>query len=115
MPALLVTCTCPDAVSAQTLAQALVEVRLAACVQVLPGLRSTYRWQGRIESADEVFLLIKTWDDRLERLVATIRSRHPYELPEIMAVEAVGGLAPYLAWLYDETRVSPGAPTESSE
>lgn len=115
MPALLVTCTCPNATSAQTLATALVHARLAACVQQLPGLHSTYRWQGQVESADEVLLLIKTWDDRLETLIATIRSRHPYELPEIMAVEAVGGLAPYLAWLYDETRAPPGAPNENPE
>ena len=67
-------------------------------------MTSTYRWDGAIEHADEVLLLAKTWDDRLEALVATLRARHPYEVPEIMAVPAAGGLAAYLDWVRAETR-----------
>ena len=104
MPALLVTCACPDRDVADSLARALVEQRLAACVQVLPGVASTYRWEGAIEHADEVLLLAKTWDDRLEALVTTLRARHPYEVPEIMAVPAAGGLAAYLDWVRAQTR-----------
>ena len=104
MPAILVTCACPDRDVAGRLAHELVEARLAACVQVLPGMTSTYRWQGAIERADEVLLLAKTWDDRLDALVATLRARHPYEVPEIMAVPAAGGLAAYLDWVRAETR-----------
>jgi periplasmic divalent cation tolerance protein len=104
MPAILVTCACPDRDIADRLAHDLVEARLAACVQVLPGVASTYRWQGAIERADEVLLLAKTWDDRLDALVATLRARHPYEVPEIMAVPAAGGLAAYLDWVRAETR-----------
>ena len=104
MPALLITCACPDREIADRLAHELVEARLAACVQVRPGMTSTYRWQGAIERADEVLLLAKTWDDRLAALVATLRARHPYEVPEIMAVPAAGGLAAYLDWLRAETR-----------
>jgi periplasmic divalent cation tolerance protein len=104
MPALLVTCACPDAETAAALARALVELRLAACVQVLPGVASTYRWEGAIEHADEVLLLAKTWDDRLDAVIATLRARHPYELPEIMALPATGGLAPYLDWVRAGTR-----------
>lgn len=104
MPVLLVHCTCPDDASAARLAEALVEERLAACVSRLPGLRSTYRWQGAIEQADEVLLLIKTTADRMDALVARVRALHPYELPELVAVEAHAGLAPYLQWVAEQTR-----------
>ena len=103
------TCTCPDRASAERLAEALVAERLAACVQLLPGLRSVYRWQGAVESSDEVLLLIKTTRDRLDALAARVRSLHPYELPELLAVEAAGGLPDYLAWVAAETRDADGA------
>jgi periplasmic divalent cation tolerance protein len=109
MPAVLITCACPDADVAERLAHALVEARLAACVQVLPGMTSVYRWAGAVERAGEVLLLAKTWDDRVEAVVATLRARHPYEVPEIMAVPAAGGLAAYLDWVRAETRPD-GAP-----
>lgn len=104
MPILLCLCTCPDAASARAIAEALVAERLAACVSRLPGLQSTYRWQDGIEHADEVLLLIKTAADRLDALTARVQALHPYELPELIAVEAAGGLAPYLAWLAEQTR-----------
>jgi periplasmic divalent cation tolerance protein len=104
MPAMLVTCACPDRDVADRLARVLVERRLAACVQVLPAMTSVYRWEGAIENAQEVLLLAKTWDDRVEPLTETLRARHPYSLPEIMAVPAVGGLAAYLDWVRAETR-----------
>ncbi|MGH8084704.1 MAG: divalent-cation tolerance protein CutA [Lysobacter sp.] len=104
MPVLLCLCTCPDAASARTIADALVGERLAACVSRLPGLQSTYRWQDRVEHADEVLLLIKTTAEKLDALTARVRALHPYELPELIAVEAVGGLAPYLAWVAEQTR-----------
>jgi len=113
MPAVLVTCACPDPETAGTLARALVEARLAACVQVLPGMISIYRWDGAIEQASEVLLLAKTWDDRVESLAATLKARHPYALPEIMAVPAAGGLAAYLDWVHAETR--PAGTPESPE
>ncbi|QDH69070.1 divalent-cation tolerance protein CutA [Marilutibacter alkalisoli] len=103
MSILLVHCTCPDEASADTLARALVEERLAACVSRLPGVRSTYRWQGEIEHADEVLLLIKTTAERLDALVERIHALHPYELPEVVAVEACGGLSPYLQWVAEQT------------
>lgn len=112
--ALLVTCTCPDAAVAEALARHLVEARLAACVQAVPGVTSTYRWAGAVEQAGEVLLLIKTWGDRYAALEKAIRSRHPYELPEIMAVEAVAGLAPYLDWVRAESRDA-APPAETPE
>ena len=104
MPVLLCLCTCPDAASARTIADALVGERLAACVSRLPGVQSTYRWREGVEHDEEVLLLIKTASERLDELSARIQALHPYELPELVAVEAVGGLAPYLAWVAEQTR-----------
>lgn len=104
MPALIVYCSCPDAPTADAIAAALVEARLAACATALPGARSTYRWQGRVEQAQEVLLMIKTTRERLDALTARIRALHPYELPEVIAVEAAGGLAPYLQWVAEQSR-----------
>ncbi|HZH43868.1 MAG TPA: divalent-cation tolerance protein CutA [Lysobacter sp.] len=99
----LVFSTCPDAASADALARALVEERLAACVNRIAGVRSTYRWQGQVEDADEVLLLIKTVDAKLPALTERLRALHPYELPELVAVEAAGGLPPYLQWVIEQT------------
>jgi periplasmic divalent cation tolerance protein len=101
---LLVFTQMPDAASADLLAAALVTERLAACVSVLPAVRSVYRWQGALEQASEVPLLIKTTAARYGALEAAIRARHPYELPEIVAVPVTHGLAAYLAWVDLETR-----------
>ena len=99
MTALVCFCTCPDGDTAQRIADALVVERLAACVNVLPGLRSVYRWQGAIERADEVMLIIKTVRERLEQVSARVALLHPNELPEVIAVEIAGGLAAYLDWV----------------
>jgi periplasmic divalent cation tolerance protein len=104
MPAIIVHCTCPDADVAERIATALVESRLAACVQQVPGVTSTYRWAGRVERASEVLLLIKTGADRLDEVVASVRALHPHELPELLAVEARGGLPAYLDWVIAQSR-----------
>lgn len=103
MPVRLVFCTCPDAAIADRIADTLVGERLAACVNVVPGLRSVYRWQGTLERADEVLLLIKTGSERVPALTARIGQLHPYELPEVIAVEVAGGLAAYLTWIAEQT------------
>jgi len=103
MPVLLAYSTCPDSASAEAIARALVDERLAACVNQLPGLRSTYRWQGQVEQAEEVLLLIKTTADRLDAMTARLRELHPYELPELIAVEVRTGLPAYLDWVAAET------------
>lgn len=105
MTVLVCFCTCPDPESAWRIADALVAERLAACVNVLPGLRSVYRWQGAIEHADEVLLLIKTVAGRRGALCERIVELHPYELPEVIAVEAHGGVPAYLDWVAEQTRV----------
>lgn len=107
MTALACLCTCPDAATAARIAAALVDDRLAACVNVLPGVESVYRWQGRVERASEVLLLIKSTRERLPALTARVVELHPYELPELVAVDIAGGLPGYLAWIADATR--PGA------
>ena len=101
--ALVVLTNLPDAASAQALASRLVELRLAACVNILAPCRSVYRWQGAVEDAEEVPLLIKTTAERYAALEAEIRNRHPYELPEIVAVPLVRGLPAYLEWVAAET------------
>ena len=96
-------CTCPDADSAARLAETLVGERLAACVNVVPGLRSVYRWRGAVERSDEVLLLIKTTRPRLPALSARVLELHPHELPEVVAVEVAGGLSAYLDWVAEQT------------
>lgn len=103
MNALLVLTNLPDRKSAESLARSLVERRLAACVNVLSPCRSIYRWQGAVETADEVPLLIKTGEARYAALEAAIREAHPYEVPEIVALPVTRGLPAYLAWLGAET------------
>ena len=105
---LLVFTHLPDRPAALALARALVERRLAACVNVLNGCTSIYRWQGALEQADEFPLLIKTRAARYEELEAVIRSLHPYELPEIVAVPVVHGLPDYLDWVAEETALRIG-------
>lgn len=95
----LVLTTCGSREVADRIAAALVEERLAACVNVLPGLTSTYRWQEKIETDDEVLMLIKTAKPELSAIEATIRTLSGYELPEIIAVEISGGSADYLRWV----------------
>ena len=104
MHALVCYCTCPDAATADRIADALIGERLAACVNILPGIRSVYRWHGQVEHADEALLMIKTAADRLDALTARVTALHPAELPELIAVEVVGGLPAYLSWVADQTR-----------
>jgi periplasmic divalent cation tolerance protein len=96
---LLVLCTCPDAATAERLAALLVDQRLAACVNILPGLTSVYRWKGVLERDSEVLLLAKSRADRYPALEAALVEHHPYELPEVVAVSLNQGLDGYLAWL----------------
>ncbi|HEY5993069.1 MAG TPA: divalent-cation tolerance protein CutA [Gallionellaceae bacterium] len=105
-PLLLVLTNLPDQASAQRLASALVEQHAAACVNILAPCTSMYRWQGKLESASEVPLLIKTTRAAYPRLEALVREHHPYELPEIIAVPVETGLTGYLQWVAQETRTT---------
>lgn len=99
---LLVLTNLPNRDSAQRMAHTLVENHAAACVNILAECHSVYRWQGKIESASEIPLLIKTTRSAYPRLEELIRSQHPYELPEIITVSEVGGLPAYLNWVANE-------------
>jgi periplasmic divalent cation tolerance protein len=107
MDALLVLTNLPEEAAARALADHLVASKLAACVNILAPCTSVYRWQGGIETATEVPLLIKTTGTRYRALEAAIRERHPYELPEIVAVPIERGLPAYLAWVTSETESPP--------
>jgi periplasmic divalent cation tolerance protein len=103
MQTLLVITNCPDEDSANSIALALVESRLAACVNILPRMQSIYRWQGNIESAPEILLLIKSTAAAYPALESRIRELHPYEVPEIVALPIDRGLPEYLNWVAVET------------
>ncbi len=96
---LIVLCSCPNQESAERIANHLVENRLAACVNISSPVKSVYRWQGAIETADEYMLFIKTTASSYDELELAILSVHPYELPEIVAVPVETGLQNYLGWI----------------
>lgn len=96
---LIAFCTCPDSATAERIAQALVNERLAACVNQLPGVRSIYMWQGQVQADQEVLLLIKTTQNQLATVAGRLKALHPYELPELIAVPATAGSEPYLEWV----------------
>ena len=95
--------TCPDAASAENIARTLLERKLAACINVLPGVKSFFTWQGTNESAEEHLLLIKTSSKVYPALEQAIIELHPYELPEIIAVPLAAGLPGYLTWITHNT------------
>ncbi|NNF66501.1 MAG: divalent-cation tolerance protein CutA [Gammaproteobacteria bacterium] len=100
---LLVYCSCPDAETAGRIATALVEQQLAACVSQVPGLISTYRWEGQMQQDAETLLMIKTRKTTYAELEKTLLRMHPYELPEVIAVPVIAGSKPYLAWINNNT------------
>lgn len=102
---LLVMTNLPDALSAEKLAHQLVDERAAACVNRLAPCTSTYRWQDKIETATEIPLLIKTTRAAYPRLEKLIQAAHPYELPEIIAVQVTAGCPDYLSWVISETLI----------
>lgn len=95
----VIFCTCPSAEVAEQLARGLIEESLAACINILPGVRSVYRWQGEIEIAQEHLLMIKSPCAAYPAIEAAIKARHPYEIPEIIAIDIDRGAADYLKWI----------------
>ena len=96
--------TVPRGGAADTLAKGIVAARLAACVNIVPGLVSHYRWQGRLRRDAEGLLVIKTTAARLKALERWVKARHPYEVPEMLALPVAAGSREYLAWLSGQTR-----------
>jgi len=91
--------TCPDEASAKALAEALVNERLATCVNRLAGVTSTYFWDGRLQADAEILLIIKTTAARQAELAVRLKALHPYELPELVVLPVTGGNEPYLQWV----------------
>jgi periplasmic divalent cation tolerance protein len=101
---LAVFITFPNETVATEVGEMLVERRLAACVNLVPGVVSLFRWDGEVTREREVLAFAKTTRERLDELVAAVRDAHPYELPCVVAYPAAGGLTSYLEWVADETR-----------
>ena len=102
--ALVVLVTTPSPERAAEIARAVVEERLAACGSVVPGLRSIYRWEGKVQDDAEALLVLKTTRARFEALRDRVLALHPYDVPEVIALPVEAGSAPYLAWIAAETR-----------
>lgn len=95
----VILCTCPSAEVAENIARHLVDARLAACVNILPGVRSVYLWQGAIEAAQEQLLLINSAQSQYTAIESVIKTLHPYQVPEIIALPIQQGSAEYLQWI----------------
>jgi len=100
----LILSTCGSTADAERIGHALVDESLAACVNVVPGLRSIYRWDDAIQSDEEVLMIVKTTAARLEAARERLVALHPYELPEVVALPVADGHHPYLAWVATATR-----------
>jgi periplasmic divalent cation tolerance protein len=99
----VVLCTCPPA-AADALARALVTARLVACVNIVPAVKSVYRWEGAVQSDTESLLIMKTGRGSVGALTAAIESQHPYDVPEVLALPIEGGSEAYLTWVLAETK-----------
>ena len=102
---LLVLCSCPGTITAKKIANELVAGNLAACVKIIPGVTSIYRWVGKVDTAEEIQLLIKTSKLRYPELESKIKAIHPYDLPEISAIPIVEGYGEYLNWIDSSTKI----------
>ena len=100
----IVLVSCPDAKTAESISKALLAKRLAACTSTIPGVRSRYWWKGKLEAADEVLLIAKTTADRYPDVEKAVKTLHPYELPEVIALPIIKGSREYLDWITKETR-----------
>lgn len=104
MTHIVVLVTCPNRRAALRLARLAVTKRLAACVNIVPNIRSVFRWQGKVEASREVLLIIKTSARRFELLRRAILATHPYDVPEVIALPIVNAHRPYASWLTDSVR-----------
>jgi periplasmic divalent cation tolerance protein len=102
-------CTCGSREEAERLATILVEERLAACVNILPGVHSVYRWQGKVETASEHLLFMKTTEERQRALERRIGELHSYDTPELISLAIVSGSKKYLTWVADQVSQEDGA------
>ena len=99
----VVLCTCPDSATAESLAHGLVSEQLAACVNIIPEIRSVFRWEGKVRSESEQLMVIKTTPGKYQALESWLQENHPYDVPEVLMLPVNKGLDSYLAWVIDET------------
>ncbi len=100
---IVILITCASKEEAEKIANALVETKLAACVNIAGGVNSVFRWQGKLDKAEEILLIAKTQENKLAAVIDKVKSLHSYEVPEIIALPVVGGNTDYLKWI-DESR-----------
>lgn len=103
-PVRVILCTVPSEDVGVQIARQLVDEQLVACVNILPGVRSIYRYQGKVEDDRELLLVMKTSADRLDTLIPRVRALHPYEVCEVLALEVTAGSQPYLDWVLGELK-----------
>lgn len=112
MAVMLVYVTTGDAAEALAIGRAAVTARLAACANIIPGMRSVYRWEGKVQESDETVLVLKTSEAQLERLIERVKSLHSYDCPCIEALPVTGGYQPFLDWVAQETQGSPAGESD---
>ncbi len=100
---ILIYSTFPDLETARNAGRGLITAKLAACVNILPGMTSIFRWQGAIEEAQEVVMLIKTRAGLADAVIAAVKGQHPYEVPSLVTIKIEAGFQPYLDWIVSET------------
>ena len=100
----VVLITAPTAEKAAEMAHAIVSEKLAACVNIVPNVRSIYRWEGEVQDESEVLMVVKTTADRFESLKERVRALHPYSVPEVIRLDIAAGHAPYLDWVRESSR-----------
>ncbi len=105
---LTILCTVPTFSAAQTIANELVSRELAACCNIIPGITSIYRWQGKVETDDELLVIIKSTEENYKAIENSIKELHPYEVPEIIAFTIEKGLGAYLEWINQSTKANHG-------
>jgi len=103
-PYLMILCTVPDSVTAQKISRILVEEKLAACCNIVPGLNSIYRWENKIQDEPEILLIFKTRQELFSELEQRVKSLHPYAVPEIIAIPIVSGNIDYLKWMDENVK-----------
>ena len=99
----IVLCTCPNDEAAERISSAIVEARLAACVNIVKAIQSVFRWDEKIQSENETLMIIKTVSSRYSELESMLQEVHPYDVPEILMIPVGAGSPPYLSWVMDET------------
>ena len=104
MEYIVILITCSSADEAEKISSSLLDKKLIACANIVPGIRSLFRWQGEMCSENEVLLILKTTADKFDLILTTVQDQHSYDTPEVIALPIIKGSEKYLKWISDETR-----------